>query len=102
MPPPSLPHTVFQKFKAAQNRENKSITAHFNLQFPPYPLIYWLLESKFYKRVSVKDLFLASLYSYLCSHKNLEAASCVLGPCPLPHLGEVFLHEIRLLQQALL
>lgn len=72
---PSLPHTVFQKFKSAQNRENKRIAAHFNLQFPSYPLIYWLLESKLYRRVSVKDLFLASLYSYLCSHKNLEAAA---------------------------
>lgn len=84
VPPPSLPHSVFQKFKSAQNQENKSITAHFEVRFPSYLLIYWLLESKSYKWVSVKDLFLASLYSYLCSHKNPEATSCALGPGPPP------------------
>lgn len=56
----------------------------------------WLLESKFHKRLSVKDLFLASLYSYLCSYKNLEATVCELPPAPPPWTPrEVFLHEIR-------
>ena len=56
----------------------------------------WLLESKFHKRLSVKDLFLASLYSYLCSYKNLEATVCELPPAPPPRPpGEGLLAEIR-------
>lgn len=48
---------------------------------------------QFHKRLSVKDVFLASLYSYPCSPKNLEAAFHELGPPPRT-FREVFLCEI--------
>ena len=48
---------------------------------------------QFHKRLSVKDVFLASLYSYPCSPKNLEAAFHELDPPPRT-LREVFLREI--------
>lgn len=47
---PSLPHIVFQKFKPAQNQENKGIHAHFNGRGLSEPLIHQLLESEFYKQ----------------------------------------------------